>query len=878
MSATAPWEQEEYVNAVALVGMAGRFRGANAVEALWDVVRDGRETVHRMTQAELIAMECPSQIKEHPCHVPVTAQLERAEEFDADFFGFTPAEALALDPQLRLMLETSWHAFEDAGHVPGEERAGITGVFAGAAQSFYWLFHTRPSVRDHLGAAFGQNLVLSGQGFNSTWISHKLNLTGPSVNINTACSTGLVAAATGCQNLLDYSCDVALVVTASVFSPRHWGYWAEPGGILSPDGYCRPFDATASGTIMGEGVCALLLRRLDDAINDGDHIHAVIRGYGVNNDGARKAGYTAPSVKGQESVIRMAHRSASVSSADISYIEAHGTGTKLGDPVEFAGLCAAFDEPRAHPCRIGSVKGNIGHLNIAAGTASLMKAVLMLEHDYMPPLAYYSKCNPEMSIDGSPFQLCVEGMDWPRDMPRLVGVSSFGFGGTNCHMVVERTPDWARRDSALGRCAHSCEADASMTGVPREHPLMFSAPDEAGLQRQLQVFETWFSDNANADIAAVSAVLRGQRKHFSHRAMLMAASAGEAALALREGRVRTAQPPQAVRLVVLLSDYSQLSPSRLVALAMKLIREYPELHGVFTFFLQEYEIAVEDVVSSLPVLEKDALCLERLALALGHALTELVRAMELPVGGVAECCMGEVAGTCQAKILSREKSLRELSLSPTEPYRPPFGEKSDSTVVPYFAKAEDINIADGLPVVFLKYRLTAKAAGEEKSPSSEHAVVVDFSDLDASFVQSWDIALGELFLSGVSPFSVSEKPQYASLPGYAFAPERYWLPLEFDEPTPAPQASASDAADDGAPIEQLMLTIWRDALGLETLGTNDDFFHVGGTSMTALRILADIELQLGVELTMSAFMEARTVEGLIQTIAEQLEAAPELSI
>ena len=325
------------------------------------------------------------------------------------------------------MLETSWHAFEDAGHIPGDERAGVTGVFAGAAQSFYWLFHTRPTVRDHLSAAFGQNLVLSGQGFNSTWISHKLNLTGPSLNINTACSTGLVAVASGCQNLLDYSCDLALVVTASVFSPRHWGYWAEPGGILSPDGHCRPFDASANGTVMGEGVCALLLRRLGDAINGRDHIRAVIRGYGINNDGARKAGYTAPSVKGQTEVIRMAHRSAAVSNAGHKLCRGSRHRHESRRSSRIRGPARGFDAPRRQPCRIGSVKGNIGHLNISAGTASLIKTVLMFENEYMPFVNHH-QCNPEIDIENSQFRLCVKGADWPEDMPRLAGVSSSALG------------------------------------------------------------------------------------------------------------------------------------------------------------------------------------------------------------------------------------------------------------------------------------------------------------------------------------------------------------------------------------------------------------------------------------------------------------------
>ncbi len=870
MSATSPWEQEAYANAIAIVGMAGRFRGADTIEALWDVLRDGRETLHRMTGEELAAQDCPVPIMEHPCHVPVTAQLERADLFDANFFGFTPAEARALDPQLRLMLETSWHAFEDAGHIPGDERAGVTGVFAGAAQSFYWLFHTRPTVRDHLSAAFGQNLVLSGQGFNSTWISHKLNLTGPSLNINTACSTGLVAVASGCQNLLDYSCDLALVVTASVFSPRHWGYWAEPGGILSPDGHCRPFDASANGTVMGEGVCALLLRRLGDAINGRDHIRAVIRGYGINNDGARKAGYTAPSVKGQTEVIRMAHRSAAVSNADISYVEAHGTGTNLGDPVEFAGLRAAFDAPRRQPCRIGSVKGNIGHLNISAGTASLIKTVLMFENEYMPPLVNHHQCNPEIDIENSQFRLCVKGADWPEDMPRLAGVSSFGFGGTNCHLVVEQTPAWARENGISVPHARSAPPNAVKDRNVRPlYPLMFSAPDHDSLCRQLQTFEIWFARHADADMAAVCTALCRHRKHFSHRALLMVSTTDEAASALRDGHIRMATSPQTARLAVVHPDYGLQSADWLLAVSMKLLGEYPEQHDVFSFCLAPLGIKLEQLSSSLPRLEENVLCRESLALALGYALSDMLRRAKLPISAVVGQGTGAIAGMCQANILSREEGLRELARFQTgnRAWRAADAGISFSTL-PFHASVEEVGMTDGAPLTFLEYRLER----DKNAPLPGPAAVFDLTDAQASPARNWASVLGELFLCGFSPLLPDKEAPRIFLPGYTFSPDSHWLPLNYDDQPPL-SPSRPSSEDDTPPAERLLLDIWREALGIGDLAANDDFFRAGGTSLTALRILAAIELQLGIKLTMGTFMEARTVDGLIRKIAEQLDAA-----
>jgi acyl transferase domain-containing protein len=444
--------EASYAEAVAVIGMAGRFAASPDLNGFWNNLVHGYQAAHRLTPLELEANGCPRSLSGHARFVPVTARMEDVDLFDADFFGFTATEAREMDPQLRLLLETSWHAFENAGYTPGDKQGPWlrTGVFSGLTASSYWLCHVRPDAYNNSAMNYHRTSILNGQDFASTWISYKFGLGGPSLNIQTACSTGLVVVASACQNLLDYSCDLALAASAQMLHPRGWGYVAESGGILSPEGLCRPFDAAAAGTVPGEGVAAVVLKRLGDAVRDGDTIKAVIRGYGLSNDGNLRAGYAAPSAAGQAAAISAALSMAGLEADEVSYVETHGTGTYLGDPIEFAGLSKAFSG-RKRPCLLGSMKANFGHLGTAAGLASFIKTALMLKHGYIPPLVNFQRINPEIPLEGSPFQIVDQGCAWPEDRPMIAGVSAFGFGGTNCHVIMEGAADWARPTDQASR-------------------------------------------------------------------------------------------------------------------------------------------------------------------------------------------------------------------------------------------------------------------------------------------------------------------------------------------------------------------------------------------------------------------------------------------
>ncbi|HEX5871014.1 MAG TPA: polyketide synthase, partial [Longimicrobium sp.] len=388
---------------IAVVGMAGRFPGAPGVDALWANLRAGVESIRHFTDEELAAAGVPEPLRTDPAYVPAGGALAEVDLFDAAFFGMTPREAQITDPQQRLFLEVAWEALEHAGYdaarVPGR-----VGVYAGTSMSSYYLnLLSRPDVT----AAAGGMAVNMGndKDFLATRAAFKMGLEGPAVVVQTACSTSLVAVHLACQALLGGDCDMALVGGAAVTANQHSGYLYQKGNILSPDGRCRAFDARAGGTVGGSGVAVAALKRLEDALADGDTVHAVILASAINNDGSAKVGFTAPRVEGQAAAIRAAHAAADVDPATITYVEAHGTGTELGDPIEIEALTRAFraGTDRAGFCAIGSIKTNIGHLDVAAGIAGLIKTTLALRTGEIPPSLHFTRPNPQIDFASSPF-------------------------------------------------------------------------------------------------------------------------------------------------------------------------------------------------------------------------------------------------------------------------------------------------------------------------------------------------------------------------------------------------------------------------------------------------------------------------------------------
>ncbi|MES2890005.1 MAG: type I polyketide synthase, partial [Pseudomonadota bacterium] len=504
---------------IAVVGMAGRFPGARTISQYWDNLRNGVESLTTFTDEELLAAGVSPAMLDNPNYVKRGAVLPDMEMFDAPFFGFSPREASIMDPQHRHFLECAWEALEDAGHVPSRF-PGAIGVFGGSGHNAYMPYNllTNPKLMQAVGFFLVRHTG-NDKDFLTTRVSYLLNLKGPSVNVQTACSTSLVAIHTGVQSLLNRECDMALAGGVTIELPHRHGYLYHEGEILSPDGHCHAFDADSKGTVFGSAVGVVVLRRLADAIQDGDHIHAVIKGSAINNDGSGKMGYLAPSVDGQAQAIAEALALANVSPETISYIETHGTGTPVGDPIEIAALSQAFrqgTDARGF-CGIGSVKSNIGHTDTAAGVASFIKVALAMQHRELPASLHFKSPNPACEFERSPFYVNAALKPWtpPVGQPRRAGVSSLGVGGTNAHIVLEEAP--ARAPS----------------GLAREHQvLLLSARTASALDANTAALSAHLARHPEVSLADAAYTLEVGREAMTHRRVLVSSSPAEAAQAL----------------------------------------------------------------------------------------------------------------------------------------------------------------------------------------------------------------------------------------------------------------------------------------------------------------------------------------------------------
>ncbi len=506
---------------IAIVGMACRFPGASTPEQFWRNLRDGVESLVELTDEELRAAGVPAEQIQDPAYVRRVSVVDDIEDFDASFFGYTPLEATIMDPQHRLFLECAWEVFERAGYHP-EAYAHPVGVFTGAKTNTY-LFNVVaqrgrfPSL-DNFQIALGSDLAMM-----ATRVSYKLDLRGPSYALHTACSTSLVAVHLACQSLLLDECRMAVAGGAAINVPQRRGYPYQKGGILSPDGSCRTFDEAAAGSNFGNGAGAVLLKRLDDALADGDPIQAVIRGSATNNDGARKASFTAPGVEGQTAVLLEAMAVAGVEADDVSYVEAHGTATDLGDSIEMLALTEAFraSTKRTGYCAIGSAKTNVGHLETAAGVAGLIKTASALEAKELPPSLHFERPNPKIDFASSPFVVNSELRPWPEPpagKKRIAGLSSFGIGSTNAHMILEEPP----------------APSPSVPGRPWQQ-LLLSARSESALATMGENLGRHLAERGELELADVAYTLQVGRKAFEHRRAVVCRDLAAAVAALAPG-------------------------------------------------------------------------------------------------------------------------------------------------------------------------------------------------------------------------------------------------------------------------------------------------------------------------------------------------------
>lgn len=521
---------------IAIVGMSCRLPGARTLDEFWRNLAGGVESIARFTDEELRSAGVPEEFLRAPNYVKAAPILDEPGGFDAAFFGFSPAEARGLDPQQRILLELAHQALEHAGYDP-ERYRGRVGVFTGAALNTYF---TNVGLHGRLVEDYIPTLIGNDKDFLSTRISYKLNLKGPSITVQTACSTSLVAVHLARQSLLSGESDMALAGAISVRVPQLAGYFSDPGGVVSPDGHVRAFSAQANGTVFGSGGGILVLKRFDDALADGDTICAVIKGSAVNNDGAEKAGYTAPSVNSQADAVVEALANAGLGADDISYVEAHGSGTPIGDPIEVQALTKAFRSGtrRAGYCAIGSVKTNVGHLDVAAGVAGVIKTVLALQHRLLPPSLHFGAPNPEIDFSRTPFYVNTQLREWASEGPRRAGVMSTGMGGTNAHVVLEEAP-----------------VPAPSAATASAHLFVLSAKTESALDHSQENLLECLRRDESVPLSDVAHTLQVGRRALARRRYLVCGDRSDALAALEKSapkRVFSGHEDEARRPIVFL--------------------------------------------------------------------------------------------------------------------------------------------------------------------------------------------------------------------------------------------------------------------------------------------------------------------------------------
>ena len=640
--------------AVAVIGMAGRFPGSPDVDAFWRNLRDGVEGITRFTDDELRAEGVSEALLAMPNYVRARGSVAGVDRFDASFFNYRARDAELMDPQIRFFMEACWEALESAGY-DAAEYPGSVGVYGGAVSPSYAQYHLRRDASVLDGVSRFHLSTVTDNDFLTAHVSYRMRLRGPSMNVQSACSTSLVAVHVAAQALLNGECDMALAGGVSIGVPSRRGYLYEEGHIASPDGHCRAFDAEARGTVEGEGVGVVVLKRLDRALEEGDNVLAVILATAVNNDGAFKASFLAPGVNGQAEVITEAQAVAGVTPDTITYVEAHGTGTPLGDPIEMTALKEAFSSAEGEGwCAVGSVKTNVGHLDAAAGVTGLIKTVQALRNGQIPPTLHFTAPNPRLGIEGSPFFVADRLLEWsvPGGGPRRAGVSSFGLGGTNAHAVLQEAPP--REPSGPGR--------------PWQL-LILAGRTPGALERATENLARWLEENPDASLADVAYTLQVGRRPHKHRRSVLCRTVDEAVRALRgldAERVRTdVDPFRKTPLIFLFPGQG----AQFAGMTRELYAHEPvyreALDRCALGLLPHLGVDLRDVLYPTPQAQDDAAArLRQTALtqpalfAVEYALAQLWMHWGLKPEGFAGHSIGEYVAACLAGVMALDDALR----------------------------------------------------------------------------------------------------------------------------------------------------------------------------------------------------------------------------
>ncbi|WUH90963.1 phosphopantetheine-binding protein [Streptomyces sp. NBC_00433] len=829
---------------VAIVGMACRFPGAENTERFWQNLRDGTRTTTYFTDEELLAAGVGPRDLADPQYVKAGQILPGIDRFDAGLFRIPRDEAEILDPQQRIFLECALTALEDAGCDP-DRHAGPIGVYAGVGLNAYALHRLAQRYRDASEVERYRLMIAVDKDFLATRVSYKLGLRGPSVNVGTACSTSLVAVHLACLALLGGECDAALAGSAHIRFPQDQGYLHQPGMIFSPDGHCRAFDSKAQGTVIGSGVGVVLLKRLTDALAAGDRVHAVIKGSAINNDGALKASYTAPSVQGQASVIADALAVAQCPPQTIGYVEAHGTGTALGDPIEVAALNEAFAAAGpTHSCALGSVKSNVGHLDTAAGMAGLIKTSLMLRHATLVPTLDFEAPNPEIPFAEGPFEVATELCDWPAPdgSPRRAGVSAFGIGGTNAHVVLEEAPPAARRLEDLP------------TGPEL---LLVSAATPEAADRATADLSRHLRRHAATPLRDVAATLALGRRTHPHRRFVVAADTRDAAMALA-----VADPAR-------VPSAEAASPAHGAAFLCT-GEPAPEAAALYAHS-PAFRAAVDDCLAAAGA-DGDAVAALSAGDAVSAALAEYATAQLLRAWGVPPAALlattpsGWRAAGCLAGAFPPATMLDPAATCPPLP----------AAGLPLWVAGAWAGTSGGTPADAADVDAALDGTGWARL-----ALAPGTSTLLTTLGQAWLAGLAVDW----SAFYADRPFLRTSLPTYPFQRERFWY-----DPAPDPAASGPERTSlrvqlAGRPLVvqvSLLTEYLRDEIG-RALGpqpTEDglpdptaELFDLNAESLMLIELTAKLSDELSYPVPATGFIDYPTIDSFVENLFEEMRSA-----
>ncbi len=738
---------------VAIIGMAGRFPGATTLDRFWLNLRDGVNSISFFSVNDLEEAGVPEATLNDPTYVRASPILEDVEKFDATFFGYSPREASFIDPQQRILLECAWEALEHAGYSEADYPYPV-GIYAGSSLNTYFLFS---GLHTLLAKDFVLALSSSDKDFVATRIAHKLNLQGPAITVQTACSTSLTAVHVACQSLFNGECDMALAGGVSVKVPQRAGYFWQPGGIVSQDGHVRTFDAKAAGTVFGSAAGIVVLKRLRDAMRDRDFIHAVIKGSALNNDGSAKATFTAPSVDKQSDVVVEAIARAGVSAETISYIEAHGTGTPLGDPIEITALTKAFrvSTQRNGFCAIGSVKPNIGHAEAASGIVGLIKTVLALKNKLIPPAVDFDEPNPNIDFRHSPFFVNRDILAWPEGtQPRRAGINSLGVGGTNVHVVLEEAP--VSEASRSGRTLHL---------VP------MSARTSTALQAVRMNLRGYFERCVRDDVADAAFTLQVGRRHLEYRSFDVRSIGTEVMPCLKSSVVRHVPRGDHRPVFIFPGDLRPVDPS---------VAELYERELLFRQPWDNCTTILRRMTGAPP---------EAKSFALEYAMAQLWMAWGVRPSAVVGERLGQFVAACVAGSLSLEDALHRIchhqwltdkgSASPESDLTPGpegIGEPYPETVSRLLSQGARIFLELGSGWLISKMLLQTQEEGLD-----DLIVLPSLPPGDAGgpLIEHLLTKLGELWTAGVdidwNSMHEGERRRRIPVPTYPFQRIRHWL-------------------------------------------------------------------------------------------------------